>query len=114
MSNHAKAQKANNLNGKIFQQVEKIRNSTSELKFISNTQVVYVITNVINGKTYIDECHGKSTFLNNKITINCMCNDKEIYPDPIKDSFIYNSKLQTLTSTSYRSVDGKYFVWEIK
>ena len=114
ISFNAIAQKSNNLIGKTFQQIENISNSTTEIKFISNTQVVYVITNVINGKTYIDECPGKSTFINNKLTINCNCSDKEIYLDPIKDSFVYDSKSNTLTSTSYRSVDGKFFVWENK
>ncbi len=114
ISCNAIAQKSNNLVGKTFQQIENISNSTTEIKFISNTQVVYVITNVINGKTYIDECPGKSTFINNKLTINCNCSDKEIYPDPIKDSFVYDSKSNTLTSTSFRSVDGKFFVWENK
>jgi len=114
ISCNAIAQKSNNLIGKTFQQIENISNSTTEIKFISNTQVVYVITNVINGKTYIDECPGKSTFINNKLTINCNCSDKEIYPDPIKDSFVYDSKSNTLTSTSFRSVDGKFFVWENK
>jgi hypothetical protein len=114
ISCNAIAQKSNNLIGKTFQQIENISNSTTEIKLISNTQVVYVITNVINGKTYIDECPGKSTFINNKLTINCNCSDKEIYPDPIKDSFLYDSKSNTLTSTSFRSVDGKFFVWENK
>jgi hypothetical protein len=40
--------------------------------------------------------------------------DKEIYTDPIKDGFIYNPKSQTLTSTIYKSVDEKDFVWEMK
>jgi hypothetical protein len=114
MSNYSIAQKSSNLNGKIFQLIDQIPNSTTDLMFISNSEVVYVITNVFNGKTYVDECPGKTTFINNKLTINCICKDKEIYPDPIKDSFIYNPKSQTLTSTIYKSVDGKYFVWEMK
>ena len=114
ISGYAIAQKSNNLNGKIFRLIDQIPNSTTDLKFISNTQVVLIITNDINGKIYIDECPGKSTFINNKVTINCVCNDKELYPDPEKDSFIYNPKSQTLTSTISRSVDGKYFVWEMK
>lgn len=114
MSNYSIAQKSSNLNGKIFQLIDQIPNSTTDLMFISNSEVVYVITNVFNGKTFVDECPGKTTFINNKVTINCICKDKEIYPDPIKDSFIYNPKSQTLTSTIYKSVDGKYFVWEMK
>jgi hypothetical protein len=114
MSNYSIAQKFTNLNGKIFRQIDQIPNSTTDLMFISNTEVVYIITNVFNGKTYVDECPGKSTFINNKVNINCICKDKEIYPDPIKDSFIYNPKSLTLNSTIYKSVDGKDFVWEMK
>jgi hypothetical protein len=112
ISYHTIAQKSNNLNGEIFRQVDKIPNSTTDLKFISKGYVLYLITNVINGKTYIDECPGKYTFVKNKLMINCLCNDKELYPEPIKESFIYDSKSQILTSTNSRSVDGKYFIWE--
>jgi hypothetical protein len=103
-----------NLSGKVFQQVHKIQGSTSELKFKSNTEVVYVITNVIGAKTYIDECPGKATVQGNKITINCICSDRELYPDPLKDSFTFDEKTQNLISTSYRSLDGVYFTWKQK
>jgi len=108
------AQSDLDLTNKKFQQVDKIPNSTTEILFTSKNQVVYIITNVINGKTYIDKCPGKAALSGNKISINCNCEDKELYPEPITDSFIYDSTSKTLTSKSYRSIDGAYFVWNLK
>lgn len=108
------AQGSFDLTGKIFQQVDNIPNSTTDLKFNSNTQVLIIITNQMNGKTYVDECPGKATVQGNKITIYCTCEDREIYPDPIRDSYTYDQKSQVLTSTSYRSAVGKYFIWKLK
>ena len=107
------AQSELDLTNKTFQQVDKVP-STSELFFSSKNEVVFIITNVINGKTYIDKCPGKSTVTGNKISINCFCEDKELYPDPITDSFNYDSKSKTLISTRYRSTDGIFFVWNLK
>jgi hypothetical protein len=104
------AQNKLDLTGKVFRQVNKIKGNATELMFKSNTEVLYVITNVIGGKTYIDECPGKATVQGNKITINCICPDRELYPDPLKDSFTFDEKTQNLTSTSYRSADGVYFI----
>jgi hypothetical protein len=108
------AQSELDLTNKTFQQVDKIPNSTTEILFTSKNQIIYIITNVINGNTYIDKCPGKATLSGNKVSINCNCEDKELYPDPITDSFIYDSKSKKLTSKSNRSTDGAYFVWNLK
>jgi hypothetical protein len=107
------AQSNIDLTGKQFEQIDDIP-STTTLYFKSNTTASYVMVSTIGGKTYRDECSCKATVSGNKISINCICDDKEIYPDPIKDSFVYDSQSQTLTSTSYRTVAGKYFVWKSK
>jgi hypothetical protein len=107
------AQTSIDLSGKIFQNEKNTINSSCELKFKSNTQVVYIITNVINGKTYIDECNGKSIVNGNKISIVCTCADKEMYTEPIEDSFTYESKSKFLTSGK-RSIDGKNIIWKLK
>ena len=109
-----KAQTQLDFTNKTFLKENKTLNSTEELFFTSKNQVTYIITSVINGNTYIDKCPGKATLSGNKISILCNCTDKEIYPDPIKDSFVYDSKNKTLTSTSYRSLNGVYFVWSLK
>jgi hypothetical protein len=101
------------LSGKQFEQIDDIP-STTTLYFKSNSTASYVMVSTIGGKTYRDECSCKATVSGNKISINCICDDKEIYPDPIKDSFMYDEKNQILTSTSYRTVDGKYFIWKSK
>jgi hypothetical protein len=110
----ATAQAELDLTNKTFQQVDKIPNSTTEIYFTSKNQVIYIITNVINGKTYIDKCPGKATISGTKITVNCSCEDQEIYPDPILESFTYDSKSKTLTSTIYTTTEGTYFVWNMK
>jgi hypothetical protein len=107
------AQTTIDLTGKQFEQIDDIP-STTTLYFKSNTTASYVMVSTIGGKTYRDECSCKATISGNKISINCICDDKEIYPDPIKDSFVYDPQSQTLTSTSYRTVAGKYFVWKSK
>ncbi len=108
------AQAELDLTNKTFLQNDEIPNSTTELFFTSKNQVTYIITNEINGKTYIDKCPGKATLSGNNISIICTCADKELYPDSIKDSFIYDSKNKTLISTSFRSRNGVYFVWSSK
>ena len=110
----ATAQSNLDLTGKTFLMVDKIPNSNTELYFISKIQVVYIITNIINGKTYIDKCPGKATYSDNKISIKCFCDDKELYPEPFIDSFIYDSSSEKLTSKSYRSTAGVYIVWNLK
>ncbi len=109
-----KAQSNVDLTGKTFQQIDKIPNSTTELYFKSKTQVDFIITNIISGKTYVDHCGGKATINGNKISINCSCDDKELYPDPIVDKFNYSSKSKTLISTSYKNSDGLNFTWNLK
>jgi hypothetical protein len=101
------AQKELDLTNKTFLQEDESP-ATTELFFTSKNQVTYIITNEIYGKTYIDKCPGKATLSGNKISIICNCADKEIYPDPIKESFVYDSKTKTLKSTSYS------LVWRLK
>ena len=112
------AQNGLDLTKKTFRKADKIPDniSTEEIYFTSKNQVIYIITSVIKGKTYIDKCSGKATLTGNKISINCICEDKELYPDPITDTFIYDSKSQTLTSTVYLYADGtkKHIVYNLK
>jgi hypothetical protein len=103
------------LSGKKFEQIAKIPNSTTHLYFKSNTESVYVMTNVLmSGKTYIDECPCKTTVKGNNIEISCVCDDKEIYPDPINDSFIYDVATNSLKSTSYSDRDRNPIYWKFK
>ena len=107
------AQKSIDLSGKAFAHEKNTTISSSVLKFKPNNQVVYVITNDINGKIYVDECPGKSTIQGNKISIVCNCPDKEIYPDPIKDSFTFDAVSNSLISGS-KNLNGKNIIWKSK
>ena len=109
-----KSQSTINLSGKSFKLSHNTPGSTAVLTFKSNTQINYIITSNVGGKTYVDDCPGKASINGNSVAIECNCTDKEIYPDPIKDSYTYDSKTQSLTSTKWRSTDGKYFIWNLK
>jgi hypothetical protein len=102
------AQTELDLTNKTFLNEDDYNGTSRELFFNSKNQVTYIITTEINGKTYIDKCPGKATISGNEISIIYNCADKEIYPDPIKESFVYDSKTKTFKSTSYR------FVWRLK
>lgn len=111
--------------GLKFQQYDKLTNGTTSIQFISNTQAIFVMQGVLSlsGKSYRDECPCKCTVVGDKVTINCSCEDKELYPDPIKESFIYDTKKKILTSTVSRYTGGsaptpdlsmKYIIWNQK
>ena len=103
------------LSGKKFEQIDEIPNSTTHLYFKSNTEAAYIMTgSLMNGKTFRDECSCKSTIQGNKISINCICDDREIYPDPIKDSFVYDAASNSLKSTSYSDRNRNPFIWKYK
>jgi hypothetical protein len=73
------------------------------------------MTNVLmSGKTYIDECPCKTTVKGNNIEIICVCEDKELYPDPITDSFVYDSATNSLKSTSYSDRNRNPIYWKFK
>ena len=99
-----------NLSGKRFLQTDNIPGDTY-IRFDSNSNAVYIMT----GSGYTDECACSCNVNGNKISIKCICADKDIYPDPIEDSFTYDASKGTLTSTRYRtSSSGAYFVWNLK
>jgi hypothetical protein len=100
--------------GKQFQQLDLVENTTTSIKFISNTKAVYVIAGKlsISGRTFKDECPCSVQVNGNNISIDCSCYDKEIYPDPIRDKFVYDIKTNSLTSKVYKNRNGTYFKWK--
>lgn len=114
-----------NLSGQQFELYDKTQGSSEAVKFISNTQATYIISGVLplSGKSYRDECPCKCTVTGTKVTINCVCSDRDVYPDPITDAFTYDSKTQILTSTKYKYTNDsaptadlawKFHVWKKK
>lgn len=111
-----------NLSGLRFQQYQKDNSSYAILEFSTNKQVSYVMGGMLpmSGKSYKDACTGTYSVSGNKITIKCTCSDKDLFPDPIEDSFQYDSKTKTLTSTRYKytvgsapssGLAGKFTIW---
>ena len=95
------------LSGKRFVMTENIPGETL-LIFDTNGNAAYVM----KGNGYEDKCPCSCSVKGKETFIKCICQDKDIYPDPIEDSFIYNSAANTLTSTRYRtSPSGSFIVW---
>lgn len=95
------------LSSKRFVMTENIPGETL-LIFDSNGNATYVM----KGSGYEDRCPCSCTVKGKETFIKCICQDKDIYPDPIEDSFMYNSATNTLTSTRYRtSPSGSFIVW---
>ncbi len=118
------AQTSINLAGLKFEQYDKMESSTV-LHFTSNTQAMYIMTGIlpISGKSYRDECPCKCTVNGTSIKIVCPCSDKEVFPDPIEDSFVFDASSKTLKSSTYNytsgsapepSLSGKDIVWKQK
>ena len=64
----------------------------------------------ISGKPYRDECPCNVKLVSGVIEIRCICADKDIYPDPIEDSFTYDEKSKILTSTRFRNASTKKYI----
>lgn len=112
---HLYSQSTIELGGKKFHQIDKTPDSDTYLKFNSNSSGIYIMTGIlpISGKIFTDECPCSVKVSGTQISINCICLDKEIYPDPIKDSFTYDLENQRLVSGSY-SISGSPVVWKLK
>jgi hypothetical protein len=117
-SKHVIAQSnVDDLKGKTFLKVGKTpdMDNYEEIYFISKTEVVYIITNKIRGKIYVNKCSGKAIVNRNIISIKCYCDDKDLFPEPIEDKFIYNPKNKKLVSERYSwTGNGDNIIWNIK
>lgn len=98
------AQSTVNLSGLRFQQLQLDKNSYAILEFTSNKQVSYIMGGVLpmSGRSFRDVCPGTYTVTEGKILIRCVCADKEVFPDPLEDSFRYDGSRKVLTSTRYQ------------
>lgn len=95
------AQDAFNLAGKTFEYFNNETNSKEQYAFISNTEAKLILLSEFNGQSYKDVCSCKSSVDGNIVKISCNCEDKEIYPEPLKETFIYDKSKNILTTTIY-------------
>jgi hypothetical protein len=102
------SQDLKNLPGLKFQEYNKTTGTYTRIEFGSNKQVSCVMGGVlpISNRSYREVCPGTYTITGNKITIKCVCADKDLFPDPIEDSFTYDSKTKSLISTRYKYSSG--------
>ena len=67
-----------------------------------------------NGKSYNDICFGQCSVEGNKVKVSCSCEDKEFYPDPLKEIFIYDKGKNTLTTTIHYDQNKKPRIFYLK
>lgn len=88
-----------NLTGKTYEYIDKLTGSKEAYTFISSTKVKLVMLSEFNGKIMQDVCLGNVVFESNKIKVSCICTDKEIYPEPLKEAFIFDTATNSLITT---------------
>jgi hypothetical protein len=96
-----------NLTGKTFEYIDKQTGGKETYTFVSTTKIKLVMQSEFNGKIMQDVCYGSVILESNKIKVSCMCDDKEIYPDPLKEAFIFDATSNTLTTTIYYDQNRK-------
>jgi hypothetical protein len=79
--------------------MDKLTGSKEAYTFLSSTKVKLVMLSEFNGKVMQDVCFGTVVFESNKIKVNCICEAKEIYPDPLKEVFIFDAATHSLVTT---------------
>jgi hypothetical protein len=112
--NVANAQNSLNLIGKTFEYTDKYTNAKTQYTFLSNNKVKLVMLTESNSKQFKDICFCQSSIEGNRIKANCICEDKEIFPDPLKETFIYDPKTNTLTTTIYYDQNRKPQIYILK
>lgn len=112
--NFTYAQESFILTGKTFEYINNETNSKEQYAFISNTEAKLIMLSEFNGKTYKDVCLCKCSVEGNKVKVSCNCEDKEIYPEPLKETFIYDNSKNTLTTTIHYDRNKKPRIFNLK
>lgn len=108
------SQKGSSLISKTFEYVDRSANNVEQYSFLSETKVRLVMKSVVNGDFFEDVCVCQYTIDGNKINVNCICEDKEIYPNPLKETFIYNRGKNTLSTTIHYDKNKQPRVFKLK
>lgn len=112
--NFTYAQVSFKLTGKTFEYINNETNSKEQYAFISNTEAQLIMLSEFNGKSYKDVCLCKCSVEGNKVKVSCNCEDKEIYPEPLKETFIYDKSKNTLTTTIHFDRNKKPRIFKLK
>ena len=123
--NISNAQSDINLSGMRFEEYTKASDASTILEFKSNTRAIYIMSGVspFSGRSFQDICQCTAIVNGNRVNIKCNCEDKEVYPDPIIDNFVFDKSHKQLVSTKYQYTDGsapnrelawKYIIWRQK
>lgn len=88
-----------NLAGRTFVYFDKFTGSKESFIFTDNKKVKWVGQTEFAGKQYEDICFGNYAIEGNKIKVVYSCDDKEVYPEPQRETFVFSTNSNTLTST---------------
>lgn len=85
--------------GKKFEYIDQANESKEVYHFQDNNRVKLTMSTVFNGKYLEDVCSGTYKIEANKVKVVCNCPDKEVYPDPIRETFNIGNPLTSLSTT---------------
>jgi hypothetical protein len=88
-----------NLVGKTFTYFDKLTGSKESFIFSDSKKLKWIGQTEFAGKYYEDICFGNYTIEGNKIKIVYSCDDKEVYPDPQRETFVFSATTNALIST---------------
>ncbi len=100
--------------GKTFEYKDPYTNGVEKYVFISNTESKLIMLSSFGGQSYRDVCICKYTLEGNKVKVNCICEDKEVFPNPLREAFIYDFKNKTLTTTIHYDQNKKPRIFYLK
>ncbi len=112
--NFSHAQDSFILTGKTFEYINNESNTKEQYAFTSNTEAKLTMLSDFNGQSYKDVCLCKFALEGDKVKISCNCEDKEIYPEPLKETFIYDKSKNTLTTTIHYDRNKNPRIFQLK
>lgn len=100
-----------NLTGKTFEYIDKRSQVTSAYTFLSNKSARLKILTELSGKIYEDNCTCKCEIDRNKISVNCECDDKEVYKEELKEVFLIDPQKKTLKTTIHLDINRNPLIY---
>lgn len=106
------AQQKVNLTGKTFSYTDPRTLGVEKYSFLSNSKATLLMISSYNGQTFRDVGNCQSSVEGNRVKINCICEDRDTFPDPLKEIFIYDAKTGNLSTTVHFDQNRRPRVFE--
>lgn len=99
IGNSILAQSKFSIDDKAFEYIDPYTKGKEIYKFSQKNKVTLTLVSTISGKTYIDKCFGNYVIEKEKIKVITTCEDRELFTEPIKETFLYDSNNKVLKTT---------------